>query len=229
MKTLAIAAALLLSACASAAAQTEAPEPGHFDYGALIGPPPAPGSDAENAERAAMRVAPSPERIAQADADRAFSPWSAFAPVLGENFTAENFPHTEALFAALLPALAQSSNAAKDTYARPRPFLEDASITRCGTPDQRTAESAAYPSGHAMAGWSWALLLAELSPSRAEAILTRGRDYGESRTVCGLHFPSDVEASRTLAAAVVAMLHGDAEFRAKLDAARAELHAAGLH
>jgi membrane-associated phospholipid phosphatase len=30
-----------------------------------------------------------------------------------------------------------------------------------------------YPSGHSAAGWAWALVLAEVAPVRAEAILER--------------------------------------------------------
>jgi acid phosphatase (class A) len=41
-----------------------------------------------------------------------------------------------------------------------------------------------------------------------------------------VHNPSDVEAGRTIAAAAVARLHADADFRQLMDAARAELAAA---
>jgi acid phosphatase (class A) len=71
--------------------------------------------------------------------------------------------------------------------------------------------------------------LAELVPSRADAILQRGRDYGDSRVVCGLHYPSDVEAGRTIAAAALARLHADPAFRRALDEARSELAQAYAH
>jgi acid phosphatase (class A) len=80
-----------------------------------------------------------------------------------------------------------------------------------------------YPSGHSTLGYAWALALAELAPQRADAILLRGREYGDSRVICGVHFPSDVDAGRVLAAGVVARLHADADFRRALDAARREL------
>jgi acid phosphatase (class A) len=68
-------------------------------------------------------------------------------------------------------------------------------------------------------------VLAELIPSRADAIIERGRDFTWSRVVCDVHYPSDVEAGRTVAAAAIARLHADAEFREMMDAARAELAA----
>jgi acid phosphatase (class A) len=83
-----------------------------------------------------------------------------------------------------------------------------------------------YPSGHSALGWGWALVLAEAAPERADAILQRGRDFGQSRLVCNVHWQSDIDNGRLMAAATVARLHADAAFRADLDAARAEVAAA---
>ena len=62
-------------------------------------------------------------------------------------------------------------------------------------------------------GWGWALVLTELVPARADAILQRGREFGYSRVVCNVHWQSDVEAGRTMAAATVARLHADPALR----------------
>jgi acid phosphatase (class A) len=80
-----------------------------------------------------------------------------------------------------------------------------------------------YPSGHAATGWAWALVLAELEPERADALLKRGMSFGESRIVCRVHFASDVEAGRLVGAAVVARLHRNPAFLADLKQARVEL------
>jgi acid phosphatase (class A) len=82
-----------------------------------------------------------------------------------------------------------------------------------------------YPSGHAAGGWLEALILAELVPDRATEILARGRAFGESRAICGAHSLSAVQAGWLAGAAAAAVLHGSPEFRADLDAARAELTA----
>jgi len=65
-----------------------------------------------------------------------------------------------------------------------------------------------------------------LVPERASGVLARGRVYGESRVVCGLHWGSDVEAGRAIGAALFAALESCAVFRAALDAVRAELEQA---
>ena len=41
--------------------------------------------------------------------------------------------------------------------------------------------------------------------------------------VCGVHFPSDIEAGRTTGSALVAALHADPGFQAAFSAAKAEL------
>src|SRR5256885_2383334 len=62
-----------------------------------------------------------------------------------------------------------------------------------------------------------------LVPEKRRELFARGWDYGESRVVGGVHFPTDVESGRILATAMVALMMQNAEFRADLAAARVEL------
>ena len=55
-----------------------------------------------------------------------------------------------------------------------------------------------------------------------DAILARGRAFGESRMVCNVHWQSEVIAGRFMGAATVARLHADPGFTADLAAAKAE-------
>lgn len=195
-----------------------------IDGPALVGAPPAVGSPRAEADRAAMGAAVDDARLAQARADLAFDPFAMFRPVLGDGFTRERFPRTAALFAATVRGFGPALNAAKTAYPRARPYLADAALLRCDSPANPPTNDS-YPTGHGAGGWALALALAEVLPAHADALLQRGRDFGDSRVICGYHFPSDVEASRLIAAGAVARLHGDAEYRALLDAARAELAA----
>ncbi len=160
--------------------------------------------------------------MAQAVADLAFHPFAMFQSVLGDSFTADRLPRTAEVMNAAIAGVNPAVNAAKDRYNRTRPYVEDMSLLRCDSPEN-PSPGGSYPTGHGAGGWTLALVLAELLPSRADAILQRGRDFGDSRVICGYHFPSDVEAARLIASAGVARLHGDAEFRRMLDAARQEL------
>jgi acid phosphatase (class A) len=116
-----------------------------------------------------------------------------------------------------------STYKAKDHYQRTRPFV--AFKTASCTPDEdaKLAKDGAYPSGHSAVGWSWALVLAEVAPQRSDALLQRGRAFGQSRGICGAHWQSDIEAGRLIGAATVARLHTHAGFTAQLTAARDEV------
>ncbi len=222
-KALAVAAALLVCACSTlqnaalpiAAALTPSVEAGEI----VAGPPSA---DVAAAEMRVVRGPWNEARVAQARYDDQFDPFIAFAPVMGAGFTAENFPNTAEALRRVRTPLGAAVLVAKNRFGRDRPFVVDATITPCIEASDSLRASGAYPSGHAAFGWAWALVLAELNPDRADAILARGREYGDSRVVCGVHYPSDVEAGRTVAAAALARLHADPDFRAALDAARAE-------
>ena len=212
--------ALALAAATPAFAQTAPPL---INGAALAGPPPAADSAEAAADRLAMRPAPSAERMAQAVADLTFDPWRAFAPALSADFTAERFPATARVLAAVTSALGGPINGAKAEYDRPRPYAANRAVLQCDDPGPNVGLGGSYPTGHGAAGWAWALTLAELAPARADAILQRGRDFGESRIICGYHFPSDIDAARLIAAGVIARLHAEPAFRRDLDAARREL------
>jgi acid phosphatase (class A) len=111
-------------------------------------------------------------------------------------------------------------NAPKSYYLRPRPFF---SLPGNICVARKENASGDYPSGHATWGWSVGLILAELDPDRATEILIRARAFGESRVVCGVHNATAIAASQTVASSVVATLHAQPEFRADLEAARAEM------
>jgi len=227
LKSLAIAAAAL--AIAGAAAAQTAPSrpvvnaPPQIDAPALIGSAPTPDSVRAAADRLSMRAQVTAVRLARANADSPWTPWVAMQPVFGDSFTEQRLPRTARVFADVLRALSPAIGAAKNANSRPRPLITDPSVLRCDALDPAVATQSSYPSGHGAGGWAWALVLAELVPARGDAILQRGRDYGDSRVMCGYHYPSDIEAGRAIASGVIARMHADATFRRDLDAARAEL------
>jgi acid phosphatase (class A) len=71
-------------------------------------------------------------------------------------------------------------------------------------------------------GWTVAMILARVEPDRALSLMQRAEEYEESRLICGMHFPTDLEAGQVVAAAVVARLDSSSEFRADLAKARKE-------
>jgi acid phosphatase (class A) len=117
---------------------------------------------------------------------------------------------------------------AKATYKRPRPFVENGG-PMCTPDDKSILTSYSYPSGHSTFSWTAGMIMAELMPDRATALMNRARSYGESRVICGAHYESDVQAGRVVASALFAVLQTNSQFRADLDSARAELATQRVH
>lgn len=200
------------------------------DSAALLPPPPAPGSTAQALDQqlSQVRQLRGTPRWQQAivDSNVQFpAAASIYACAIGTDINEQNAPRLYALLRRSRTDAAAVSDAAKDLHQRPRPFMANGDGT-C-TPEKETglAGNGSYPSGHTSIGAAWALILAELAPSRADAILARGSSYGHSRMVCNVHWYSDVQAGREMGAAVVARLHADPVFRADMDAARGEMAA----
>lgn len=197
---------------------------------ALLPPPPAPGSAAmqrdEEARVAAGALRGTP-RYAQATTDAALDRIpDDFSCALGFTIGKEATPKLYALMGRMLIDVGLSTYGAKNKYQRTRPFVVHDEGTCYPKDEALLRGDGSYPSGHSAVGWGLGLVLAELAPERADRIIQRGRDFGQSRVVCEAHWQSDVDAGRVIAAATVARLHGDAAFRADLAAARAEVAAA---
>lgn len=147
-----------------------------------------------------------------------------FDEALGIHFEPARMPTLALLLGRMLGDLETIQGPAKRGFNRPRPFVSEPAAT-CIVPEKWLAASGSYPSGHAATGWAWALVLAEMAPDRADAVLARGLAYGESRVVCGVHYASDVEAGRLVGAALVARLQADPAFQRDFAIARQELAA----
>ncbi|MCX4198801.1 phosphatase PAP2 family protein [Methylobacterium organophilum] len=193
--------------------------------------PPAHDAPLDKADRAAfsstraLKGTPRWELAANDVSEGAAAVLENFACVLGTRIDQARVPAVINLLERARLDLARATRGPKVHYRRLRPFVgNEAPI--CVQRSQALADSFSYPSGHATQGWAYALILASLVPEKATPILARGRAYGESRIVCGVHWLSDVAAGRLTGTAVFAALMGDATFRADLDRARAELRAA---
>jgi acid phosphatase (class A) len=196
---------------------------------ALVAPPPAAGSPQaladENAFRATTALRNSPRwNLAARDANLKFpQAGDTFSCALGMPISAQDTPQLTMLLRRTLTDAGLATYRAKDHYKRTRPFVAFSEPTCTPAEEAMLAKDGSYPSGHSAVGWAWALLLTEIAPQRANALLARGYAYGQSRVICGVHWQSDVDAGRLVAAATVARLHADPVFRAQLAAAGEEV------
>ncbi len=199
-----------------------------LDGAALLGPPPAPASLRGQADRAyyeeTRALAGSP-RWSQAITDNDLWGGGAlkqYACKLGVSIDEQQTPTTLRVLHRIELDVRTIGTPAKDLYNRPRPLISDDKPI-CIPREDWMKTNASYPSGHSMTGWAWALILAELAPAKADAMLSIGKSVGDSRAICGVHYVSDIEAGRTLAAAMVARLHGDPQFQRDIAKARGEM------
>jgi len=198
---------------------------------AWLPPPPATGSAAaaldEDVSRKNLALRGSPRwALAASDADLSL-PHAAgtFSCALGIPISEEETPHLYILLRRTFTDAIIATLKAKNHYRRTRPFAVNKAPACTPGKESKLKEDGSYPSGHSAVGWAWALILSELDPEHGDAVLARGRAFGESRLVCNVHWHSDVVEGRFMASAVVSRLHANPAFLADMKAAKAELAA----
>jgi acid phosphatase (class A) len=221
----------------SAGAEKTVPKVAAFGYlsGAVpeglasLPPSPAPGSPAmqkdEEARKAALQLNDR-ARYAEAviDSDRSFpTTMKTFSCAMGMDISEQATPRLAHLLSKMRIDIRHASGSLRDRYKRKQPFVTYKTPTCSPKDEALIANQGSYPSARSAVGWSYALVLAELNPERAAAILQRGRDFGQSRVICDAHWQSDVDAGNEVGRLVVARLHQEKEFVADFQAAKAEV------
>jgi acid phosphatase (class A) len=196
-----------------------------LDAADLVPAPPPVGSPmqvADLAELHRIEATRTPAQVAAAQSDETQEDIFSYANVMGPGFTAAALPGVAELSAHVKNEQSVVGAAAKLVFKRPRPYQTDATLHPvCAV----TEVPNAYPSGHALTGYLEAFTLAELVPERRAAILARADDYAHNRLVCGVHHPSDIEASRRIAYVTFGYMLATPRFQRDLAAARVELKA----
>lgn len=186
---------------------------------------PADGSETQKSELAelhAIETGRTPEQAKKADADSSDETVFLFRDVFGPNFTPEKLPQLAAFGKAVRDDGELSTKDAKDYFHRKRPYNADATLKPvCKT----TTKDNSYPSGHAMSSWLQGLMLIDLFPERRAEILARAADYARSRLLCGVHYPSDLEASKLASYALHGAMLMSSTYQKALEPVRAEIAA----
>ena len=215
-------------------AQPGAPPKGYLlperrpDLTRILAAPPAVGSPRAVADAAIFdqsRALKDTPRWALATADVNGGMFDHFADALGVRLTPASAP----VLAALLDRAGDDRSVvglAKTHWSTRRPYLDKTGAPICEARSDHLAGNPDYPSGHSAHGMHVAMILAELAPSRADSLYARGRDYAESRWICGSHSVSATEAGMQSGAVIYAAEHVSPFFRQDMDAARAEVDAA---
>lgn len=190
----------------------------------LIPAPPAQDSDMTKGEIAAYHAMEATRTKEQADFAIADDDETVFRFLdgMGMKLDPAKVPVAAKFFERVAATEGATVDPAKKIFARPRPPVVDPTIK----PLIKLSSSGAYPSGHATLGMLMGITLSKMIPEKKDAFMARAIQYGQSRFVVGVHYASDLEASKMAGAAVGnAMLHNP-EFLKEMEAAKTELRAA---
>ena len=202
------------------------------DAKTYLQPPPAPGTPAFAADRAAHEAAleeqggPAWKRAQTQLSVRSPAVQTQLLCTLGVKLDTTPATAFGRLLQRATLTLSTASEQSKAVWNRPRPYVGAKTPLACDPELDFGVHSASYPSGHGGLGWLWGLILTEIAPERAGEALAWGAEIGSNRIACGVHYPSDIAAGRQLGAALYARLQADAAFRADMAAAKAEFAAA---
>jgi acid phosphatase (class A) len=188
---------------------------------ATVPPPPAPGSEADKADLAAVlkqQSARTNAMVAEAKLDEKFS-YTLFQSVYGANLTPENSPKFFALLKEVMHTTGAVNEGAKNKFKRLRPYQAH--------PGQVHAlfdvHGFSYPSGHSMGSYTLAVVLGAVFPDKAQAFLDRAGQIAQSRVDAGVHNPSDIAEGEVLGKATGAAILANAGFQKDLAGVQAEL------
>jgi acid phosphatase (class A) len=200
-------------------------DPTMLDLAVLVPDPPAVGSPAQKAELDQLHEIErtrTAAQVAAAKTDEDEEDLFAYKMVLGAGFNPEALPLTAELGVHVKNEQSVAGSALKAVFQRQRPYQTDKTLH----PVCALTEAAnSYPSGHALTGYLEGLTLAEIVPEKRTELLARADDYAHNRLVCGVHYPSDLEASRRVAYVVFGYMMATPRFQHDLAAAKAETRA----
>lgn len=109
-------------------------------------------------------------------------------------------------------------NQAKSLFARTRPFVDDPlHVHPCS--DFELPRNGSYPSGHSLEAHVIASVLELIYPERKQIFELRASQIAGDRLIAGVHYPSDLEAGKIMAAAIFAALESSPTFQAEFSTA----------
>ena len=207
----------------------------YFDAGAMpdlvkcLPAPPQPGSDAyaydvrryewgKQMRKDSLRAA-----VAMADACwKLEEVFACFDEAFGIPISHATTPATFELLTDAISTIEQIRVQPKAYFARKRPFVVYGEPMLSRWEEEGLAGEGSYPSGHSIRGWAVAMLLCEINPDAADALIRRGFDYGESRVIVGAHWQSDVDVSRLAACIGLTWIQSSPRYQCQLRRARRE-------
>jgi acid phosphatase (class A) len=196
------------------------------EFVALFTAPAAPDSAQTRAELAGLldiQRTRTPADVAAAQADRKKDVARFYAALGIDAEHPPDLPQLESLVNDVEHDIGPYVRAAKNRFKRLRPYEIEPKLEPCIDDVQGDLS---YPSGHATYGYVVAKVLSQLVPERQPILDRRADEFARQRMVCGVHFPSDLEAGRKGAQWLASHLEDEPAYIRDANAAMKELRAA---
>jgi acid phosphatase (class A) len=198
------------------------------DPGFVAGFAPPPSADSAQTRRElddllAMQAARTAAQVAAAQSDRRTRVWQFYGALGLDPERPPDLPQVERLAEAVEDDVRIYVRQVKDHFRRLRPYEVEPRLDPC-IDDVRGDLS--YPSGHAAFGYSMYMLLAWMVPERRAALEQRAAQFARQRMVCGVHYPSDIQAGERAARHLLGVMYGERGFQDALSGATGELRTA---
>jgi acid phosphatase (class A) len=201
-------------------------QPNAIDFQKELGNPPAAGSAIQKADLEAVIAATkartaSREKTAQDDARQTLV---RFLEGMDIDISKKQTSEARALFKQANAELETMVHVFKLQSERRRPYLAEKKLVKpCPGNTPRTSS---YPSTHSATGSLFAALLNEAAPELKTRTEARAVEYGESRLICGFHYPTDTQAGAKAGDLVARALLANKAFRTRFDETRKEIRSA---
>jgi acid phosphatase (class A) len=177
----------------------------------LPGPPDAVATRAELDEMLDIQSKRTEADCVRARVEVKNSVGTFFGPPYG-SLTAAEAAALEPLFVKVRGDMNTFVQSTKKIWDRARPWIEEPKLTPCVLLEH----TGAYPSGHSAGSHIFALLLGQLNPKRAAAVMADADRVAADRVLSGLHHPSDTDAGKKLADAVWQAMQKQPSFQSDL-------------
>ena len=148
--------------------------------------------------------------------------YEVFSESMGIELSPELTPEIWTLASGATSDAMAAKKKTKSYYQRRRPFATFAEPSLKPEEDEVEATSASYPSGHAVAGWMFALTLCTVAPEHTGAIMDRAAEYALNRVICGHHWKSDIDAGLMLSVGIFTNVVATEAYQQQLVKAREE-------
>lgn len=129
----------------------------------------------------------------------------------------DNYPNTLKLLAGVTRDMRIMEFTVKYHLLRARPYLLEPKLH-----NMQQMGSPSFASGHTLWAYIQAFVWSELLPEKRPEFLSVAFEVGHSREIMGIHYPSDEEAARVLAHAMLVSMTENPKFVKDLKKAKAE-------